>query len=98
MKVGEEGQKDLTITYLIVQMRVIALLFSWFCLKKFPIDRSVSFLQPALPSSVCCSYVFVLAFCGSAGTLQNFLMGGLKIAAAGSVWLIHAAVSHSAVP
>lgn len=59
-KVDEDGQKDITIIYLIVQTRVIALLFPWFCPKKLPFHRAVSFLQRALPVSIsCCSYFFV---------------------------------------
>lgn len=45
--VGDEGLKDITISYLIDQTGVTALLFQRFC----PFDCSV-FLQPALPLSV----------------------------------------------
>lgn len=68
----------LTIIYTIVQTRVITWLFPWLSPDKVLFDSS------ATPLS-CCSYPFVLAFSGSAGTLQNFLMGRLKIAQAGSV-------------
>lgn len=85
VKVDEEGQKNITISYLIVQT-------SYCIILSMILSRKISvwllFFSATCSASVslsCCSYFFVLAFSGSTGTLQNFLMGGLKIAPAGSV-------------